>query len=126
MSFGKDVEKWAESAGESLQDVIEGTALSMYTSVIKRSPIDKGTFRGNWRINAGYIDDIVDDSTQPEMNPNLSAKVGESIYISNSLPYAVALEEGHSKQAPLGIVAVTVADFNRAAEVAAIKAGWKD
>ena len=30
-------------------------------------------------------------------------QVADDIYISNSLPYAVALENGHSRQAPQGV-----------------------
>ena len=36
---------------------------------------------------------------------------GDVIYLTNNLPYAVPLEEGYSKQAPAGMVALTVQDF---------------
>jgi hypothetical protein len=36
---------------------------------------------------------------------------GEVHYIQNSLPYMQALEDGHSTQAPAGIVAVTEVEF---------------
>lgn len=38
---------------------------------------------------------------------------GESIYISNNLPYIRALEYGHSKQNPKGMVGVVVANAER-------------
>jgi hypothetical protein len=36
---------------------------------------------------------------------------GHTIYIVNNLPYANALENGHSKQAPSGMVKVTLQEF---------------
>jgi hypothetical protein len=36
---------------------------------------------------------------------------GKVHYIQNSLPYMQALEDGHSTQAPAGIVAVTEVEF---------------
>jgi hypothetical protein len=38
---------------------------------------------------------------------------GEIIYLTNSLPYARRLEYGWSKQAPAGMVRITVANFER-------------
>ncbi|WP_429820275.1 hypothetical protein [Ensifer sp. B1-9] len=35
----------------------------------------------------------------------------QAIFITNNLPYATALEAGHSKQAPIGMVAVTFAEL---------------
>jgi len=145
MSFAKGIEKWADDAQEDARKVMMGTAISIYSAVIKKSPVDAGQFRNSWRISAGSIDDSVEpDGPYDEarkkgtvvqanakanasmVNGALSVGVGKSIFISNSLPYAVALEDGHSGQAPLGVAAVTVADFKRIVEVQAIKAGWKN
>ena len=40
------------------------------------------------------------------------AAIGDAIYITNNLPYAQVLENGHSQQAPTGMLAITVAEFN--------------
>lgn len=41
--------------------------------------------------------------------------IGETAYITNSLPYAIPLEFGHSTQAPHGMVRVTLVEFERIA-----------
>ena len=41
-----------------------------------------------------------------------NAQPGESIWISNNLPYITALEDGHSKQAPAGMVALSLAEVS--------------
>jgi hypothetical protein len=38
-------------------------------------------------------------------------KAGDTIYLTNNLPYIRRLEEGYSQQAPAGMVALTVQEF---------------
>lgn len=78
-----------------------------------------GRFRANWQYGEGAIN--TDTSQPPDASGNGSIgriKVGldgwtpgQTIFITNSLPYSLALEYGHSKQAPGGFVRITVADF---------------
>jgi len=41
------------------------------------------------------------------------AKLGDSVYLVNNLPYAQKIEGGSSKQAPVGMVKVTVAEYQK-------------
>lgn len=99
---------------------------------VKLYPLTKGKgyvggrFRGNWQVSVSF------PSTQPidRIDPNGSQTIaagaaaleaftaGPSIYIMNNLPYALRLENGWSKQAPAGMVAVTVVEFERLARQA--------
>ena len=69
-----------------------------------------GNFRGNWffGIDApnGSTHDGVGILTVNNLGAMPAKTIGHKLYISNSVPYAVALEYGHSFQAPAGIVAV--------------------
>ena len=69
----------------------------------EESPVDEGTFQNSWRISEGEIDESVNakGDTTPQ---NYSAKItaDKDYYITNSLPYAQRLADGHSKQAPSG------------------------
>jgi hypothetical protein len=42
-------------------------------------------------------------------------QAGEVIYLVNNLPYGPSLERGHSRQAPTGMVGITVAEFQAVA-----------
>ncbi len=42
----------------------------------------------------------------------LDVRPGDTIWISNNLPYIVKLEEGHSQQAPQGMVALSIAEVD--------------
>ena len=46
-------------------------------------------------------------------------KPGQTIFITNSLPYAMRLEHGYSKQAPAGMVKLTVQNYAQAVAKAA-------
>lgn len=79
-----------------------------------------GRFRGNWVLTIGEADTTTLDRVDPDGGETIteeSAKLsdfvaGTPIFIVNNLPYASRLEyEAWSKQAPLGMVRVTIAEF---------------
>ncbi|HEX2554237.1 MAG TPA: hypothetical protein VHL98_11075 [Microvirga sp.] len=79
-----------------------------------------GRFRANWQVGIGSrpagVIDAVDPSGQATIAAGSAVIAGltdkVAIYLVNNLPYADPLENGHSKQAPMGIVAVTIAELN--------------
>lgn len=89
----------------------------MLAQVIVGSPVDQGAFRGNHLISLNGADNSYDinhkdkgsNSTQEAGNQKiLQAKIGDLVYVQNNLPYAVALENGHSQQRPLGIYSIAL------------------
>jgi len=116
MSFGGDVENWADKAERRMKEAVRKIALSVFREVIMMSPVDTGRFRGNWQVAINSIPqgtlEIDDKSGTVSMNKAdaaaLKLEVGQAIYLVNNLPYARALEYGHSKQAPGGMVRITV------------------
>ena len=80
-----------------------------------------GRFRANWQVGVGSVNT---DTSQP---PNADADavidraegtiknvtVGGVIYLTNSLPYSLPLEYGHSHQTPAGMVRITVAEYEQ-------------
>ena len=86
------------------------------SELVLRSPVDTGRFKANWIIGNGSINTekferFSDISHSPFIQ---SIKVnGQTIYITNSLPYAYRLEyQSWSKQAPAGMTRITVAGIN--------------
>jgi len=80
-----------------------------------------GRFRGNWMFSIGSPDNTTTDEVDPSgrkstariVDGAIEFKAGDTAYITNSLPYAVALEFGHSTQAPNGMVRVTLGRFQQ-------------
>lgn len=84
-----------------------------------------GRFRSNWNVSVGQpntsTSERVVDASQvidEAAAVTLTARAGDVVFISNNLPYAQRLEEGWSKQAPHGMVKITVARFQSIVDAA--------
>jgi hypothetical protein len=115
MSFGSDIDKFADKAEARLLLATRKIALEAFSEVILMSPVDKGRFRGNWQVSINQMPigtvDLEDPSGQSAISAvnDMVAKLNnfEAIYLVNNLPYARRLEYGWSKQAPGGMVRIT-------------------
>lgn len=89
----------------------------IFEGIVERTPVDSGSLRASWRVAIGNMDTSV--TVQQTNNPPLGPpsfslgefKVGDLIFISNSLPYVWIVEYGSSQQAPQGMVRVTLASL---------------
>ena len=87
----------------------------MLQQVVVRSPVDTSAYRSNHRVSIGSVDtssDVNDTSndaiTKGIRTIQAGGGLGKIVHVSNSLPYALALENGHSEhQAPFGIYAIS-------------------
>lgn len=87
-----------------------------------------GRFRANWQYQLGSPDISTSEATDKsgaKALGDIRAKLGKNAaggihYLTNSLPYGIRLEEGWSKrQAPNGMVAITILEFKPIVEAAA-------
>ncbi|MCY1042715.1 HK97 gp10 family phage protein [Corallococcus sp. bb12-1] len=124
--FSKQVEAFAQAAKGRANEVVRKTALGILANVVTVSPVDTGRFRGNWQVGigdrpAGTVD--TEDKDGGAVISREGAKlegveVGETLFITNNLPYARRLEFGHSQQAPKGMVRTTLANVREILEEA--------
>ena len=124
-----DLNKYAEKKKVEIKEVRKSYAFALYSSIVKKTPVDTGRARGNWNITVGHDDTTASERTRPQFKsvadvPKVEGD--ETIYISNNLPYITKLEyggypknpkggsgktvNGYSKQAPNGMVGVTLAN----------------
>ena len=113
-NFALEIEKVGD---EHLRKV----SADMLQGVIMASPVMDGAFRSNHRVTVnkttnetvpsngnkapkGTLDQEVFAEGAGQI---LQAKLGDSVYIQNNLPYALRLENGYSQQAPQGIYSLT-------------------
>lgn len=112
-------EAFREVVEEQIVAVTQKIALEALRKVVLRSPVDTGRFRANWNVSFGSPDlAVTDDRDKPgertiaEGRSKIeSMRSSTVIWISNNLPYANRLENGWSKQAPAGMVALTFAEL---------------
>jgi hypothetical protein len=92
-------------------------ALEALRGVVLMSPVRSGRFRGNWQV--GLLNPVTGIMETLDPSGYATIAAGSEViariqpftatYLSNNLPYARVIEDGSSKQAPAGVVAVTLA-----------------
>lgn len=139
--FELELRAFAEKAGDRSDVAVREVVLEIASRLIYRSPVDTGRFRGNWFYSldgpdaqtvgatvadAAAIYQGASSSTYPTTVNNMAqmprSASGHIHYLQNNLPYAWALERGHSGQAPNGMVGLTIQDFAAITDKAVLKA----
>ena len=118
MSFSNDLNQFAANIENQANRRVRRVALAAFQEINKASPVDKGTFRANWVVAMDTLDRTFDLSKdrkdwQETVSVGMTAitngaKLGTTIYICNSVPYAIQIENGYGGsdrvQRPEGVV----------------------
>lgn len=101
-----------------IDKTIRKTTISVFASVIKMTPVDTGRARGNWQCSVGspktdalITTDSSGANTASSMVATVPEKAGSVVWLANNVPYITRLEYGYSKQAPAGMVRVSLSRF---------------
>jgi hypothetical protein len=128
---------------DNIEKVRSVYAFEIFRRVVERTPVDKGAARQNWLVTLNNEDTAFDlDKKKGGMVLSDggkvidSAKGDDTIIVQNSVPYIAKLEyggygdgpktvNGFSRQAPNGMVGVTMAQAGQIfqAAVNAVKGG---
>lgn len=131
MTFSADLSKFVQKAKGNVDQAVRDITVEVAQRLVERTPVESGTARGNWTASIGGFtaaatgnpDKDGADTVAHITEAVAGAKAGDVVFITNTLPYIRELEHGSSKQAPAGMVSVTVAEFTAIADQAARKAG---
>lgn len=121
-AFAAQIDIEFDGALDELRTVIRQIALEATRRIVLRTPVKDGGARGNWQVAIGGAGGDTLERLDPSGGAAVSAAAGALaayaavegfpvIAIYNNLPYINRLETGYSDQAPAGMVAVTVAEF---------------
>ena len=94
-------------------------AMEALRRIVMKTPVDTGRARGNWQVDVNNAPSSVLETTDKSGEGTIGGGVAAmaalppfgTIWIVNNLPYIRALENGHSGQAPTGMVSVTLAEL---------------
>jgi len=133
MSFSMQIAEFIAKTKANQDLVVRDIVFKIDNKIVDRSPVGNakfwkhapppgyvgGRFRANWQLSLGSpatgMLDAVDKDGSATIAAhgavNKAAKAGDVIYLVNNLPYAKRIEEGWSRQAPVGVVALTVVEF---------------
>lgn len=134
-TFSADFRKMLQRAGDKADNVVRKSFMDIWASIDAKSPVGDpskwenpkaapagytgGNFRANWNASINTPDLSVDGSTDFSRTKEFAMvaaknyKTGDTLYLTNSLPYAARLEYAgwSKKQAPLGMVRITAQEF---------------
>ena len=126
MTFGSDLHNAARSFERQATARMKRVALAAFEQINLASPVDKGTFRANWVVSFDTLDRSYDLSkNEDDVAKTVSiataaimdkTRLGTTVYICNSVPYAIRLENGYSPQATAGVVNPAVVRIQNAIE----------
>lgn len=119
----EDVEKLSALLERRTVDLVKITAIEFYRQVQISTPVDTGRARSNWFITINAPSDAVNPeghygvgNIAVNMPQGLNITIADTVYITNNTPYIVALNNGHSRQAPKRFVQLTAARVQRAVD----------
>lgn len=117
--FEQQLRQFGVQAAEKVDRIRRASALELFKLVIYATPVDTGRLRGNWQTTVGSPA----AAELARIDPSGSAAMAEAmtnlgglldvVWFVNNLPYAEAIEYGHSMQAPEGMVRRHVAKWPR-------------
>lgn len=133
-TFALDLKKFAESTKAKADDAVGGILIRVAAEIDRRSPVGDasywqspppkgyvgGRFRGSWSLGVDQLPagvETVDPSGAASQGRILAAipeqASGKLYYLVNPVPYGPRIEQGWSRQAPQGLVALTAMQFQR-------------
>lgn len=112
--FARRMRKIAANLEGNSEELIKRVALAVDSNVVIATPVDSGRARSNWQAAIGT-------PTRSKVEPRSAAatiaeaqgviegyREGDTIYLSNNLPYIRRLNEGWSAQAPKSFVQIAI------------------
>ncbi len=110
-----DLSAFANSININLKTVVRKITADLLTKIVKRTPVDTGRARASWNIGIGGPDTTVPAEGKHSGNTSITSITAidgnETVWISSNLDYIAHLEQGTSKQAPAGMVEISIAEI---------------
>jgi hypothetical protein len=139
-TFAADIRAWGEKTKDDADKVVRFALMTIDGKLVQRSPVGDakywkhpapagysgGAFRGAWQVAIGSpasgLSGVIDKDGTATLAAHASviasAKAGQVQYLTNNKPYAKRIEQGWSRQAPVGLVALTVVEWNNIVDAA--------
>jgi hypothetical protein len=141
VSFELDLKAFADKTDAKVNAVVRKIVIDVGAALVLKSPVGDakywkhpapagyvgGRFRANWQYGLSAPNLTTSEKIDPEGGSTIQTIVGKVgsdpagnvHYITNSLPYSDRLEHGWSRQAPQGMVGLTVLEYQPIVEAAA-------
>jgi hypothetical protein len=129
MGWSKDLQKIIERDRLNAEKMLIAAGIQGFNTAVIKTPVGNpdlwkspppkgyvgGQLRANWRVSFDRVDYSIKDTTnfaaesRKEANEILSFKLGDTLIVSNPMPYAPRIEyDQWSSQAPEGMITPAV------------------
>jgi hypothetical protein len=116
----QDLFGWLTEAGLHIEEELLKHAFEFLRRVQVRTPVRTGRARNSWHLIKPESEDLYQytDNHGTSFDGTLSDGHTDPLeaVVGSNVPYMIALEAGHSRQAPNGMVAITLAELSGALE----------
>jgi hypothetical protein len=114
-TFSIDLAKFGQKAVDNAEKIVRKIGFDMHSRIVQRMPKDTGRATANQQISINSLPSgsvlEFDKSGNATISNGGAAlarfKLGDTIFLYNNVEYILALEYGHSKQAPAGMFRIT-------------------
>ena len=120
MSFDKEFDDAIKNITIKNEKVIRATAIQLFSAIVKSTPVQTGRLRGNWQTTLSTPATGTTTSLDVSGNKAISdinsvtgrfTLADDSIWFTNNLVYAEAIENGTRGARPYKMVSTNIALF---------------
>lgn len=116
MTWNKPPSEFKKAVRGDINTQARRIGLKILRALTVVSPVDTGRFKANWVVGIKKRVFATTEETDKGGGPTFAKgekrlarkRLGEKIHISNNLPYAGLLNDGHSGQAPANFVQAAI------------------
>lgn len=120
--FSKSLMSMCDYVEGSISAVIRKACIDLYRMIVERTPVDTGRAKASWGLSTtgaapaqenkeGWSYNEVEEFVSENISEFTLSKHDDTVYIVNNLEYIELLESGNSEQAPHGMAAISLAEF---------------
>jgi len=118
--FNKTVSDFATRVpAEKTMLFLKKISFEALSRLVQKTPVDTGRARGGWQVSFGKLAAGQVETTDKSgggtigngSSKIMAMKMPVIVYIANNVHYILELEDGHSGQAPNGMMALTIQEL---------------
>lgn len=114
-AFARSLDVLVNEAMDNASQVIRKTLIDLWQNIVDITPVDTGRLRAGWSISTRFDPNQAPPEGQTSYPPPDAQDPGHASdwrwEIFNNIEYASVIEDGHSQQAPQGMVSVSLQSF---------------
>lgn len=123
----KEIGEWTRLVSEQHDFILTNATQRVASNLANLSPVNEGEYVADWDVAVGNYP--ADTEQAPDLKKNKTKrrlrqgvdnlKMGDVVFFENNDPVSIRLEYGYSKQAPQGVVRLTVRQWRKFVQGAA-------